>query len=145
MFEPYLHLLECWHAVPLANCQPKLDRPVNDHLCNFHGLVLRVGGSGDVGELEEFFDGGKYSPDWALRMVCRLLDNVIAFKEFTWNQLTVIFLEVSKNVRHGVIDGIHCAIVDIHEIRLLDCGNNLLHERLINACHFTKKTHFLCV
>ena len=62
-----------------------------------------------------------------------------------WNQLTVVFLEVSENVRNGIIDEIRHEIEDIREIRLLNCGNNMLNEVLIDSHHFTKNMHFLGV
>ena len=62
-----------------------------------------------------------------------------------WNQLTVVFLEVSENVRNGIIDEIRHEIEDIREIRLLNCGNNMLYEVFIKSRHLAKDTHFLVV
>ena len=107
--------------------------------------MLSVGCSGDIGELEKFFDGGKYGRNWVLKMVCCLLDYVLAFEEFMGHQLTIFFLEVSEHVCHGVLNGVCRAILDIREICLLDCGDDLLQEGLLNSRHFAKKTHFLGV
>ena len=49
-------------------------------------------------------------------MVCCLLDNVLALKEFVRHQLTVVFLEVSEHARHNVVDGVFCEIADTREI-----------------------------
>ena len=68
--------------------------------------MLRVRGSGDVGKIDMFFDGGKDSTDWFSRMVQCLLDNFLALEEFMWHQLTLVVFEVSDTVRHSVIDGI---------------------------------------
>ena len=125
LFEPDPRLLDCRHVVPLANFQPKISRTVNDHLGDSHGLVLRVGGSGDVRELEKFFEGGKYGREWVSRVVCCLLDYVLALKEFMWYQLTVVFLEVSDNASHIVVGVMFCGIEDILEICLFNCGNYL--------------------
>ena len=81
--------------VPLANFQPKLDCPVNDHVVNVHGLMLGVGGSDDVVKPKKFFNGRKCDRNRALRMVCCLFNYVLALKEFMWHQLTVVFFEVN--------------------------------------------------
>ena len=107
--------------------------------------MLRVGGSGEVGELEKFFDGGKYGRDWVSKMVHNLLDDVLELKEFMWHQLTVVLLALSENVRHGIVDGVCHAILDIREIIFLDCGDDMLHKALLNSYNFAKKTHFLGV
>ena len=143
MFEPYPRLLDRRRKVTLAKFQLKLACLVNDYAGNVHGLVLLVGGSGDVIKLEKFFDGKKDGCDWVSRVLCRLLDNVLTLKEFMWHQLTVVLLEVSDNVRHGVLDGISHAVADIREICLLDCGNDLLHKSLLDYRHFAKKNTFL--
>ena len=101
--------------------------------------------SGDVGELENFFDGGKYGCDRVPRMICRLLDYVLSLGEFVGNQLTVVVLEVSDHFRHGVIDVVCCVISDIRKICLLNHGDNLLHEGLLKSLHLAIKMHFLSV
>ena len=107
--------------------------------------MLSVGCSGDVGELENFFDGRKYSHNQVLSMVCCLLDNVLALKEFVRHQLTVVFLEVIEKVPHGVVDGVVRGVEDIREICLLDYGNNLFRKGLLNSHQFAKKMYFLGV
>ena len=118
---------------------------MNDHIYNIHDLVLSVGGSGEVGKPEKFFDGRKYGRDQVLSMVRHLLEDFIALEEFMWNQLTVFFLEASENVIHSVVDGFFCEIVDIREIRSLTVAAFFLHEGLLEYCHFAKKTHLLGV
>ena len=104
-----------------------------------------LGGYGSVGEFKKFFEGRKYGCNRVLRMVCHLLDNVLALKDFMWHQLTVVFLEMSENVSHGVSDGVCCAVLDTRKILLLDCGKYLLQEVLLDSCHFAKENHFLRV
>ena len=65
---------------------------MNDHVGDVYGLVLRVRSYIDVGELWEFFDGRKDGRDRFLRMVSRLLDYVLAIKEFVRYQLPVVVL-----------------------------------------------------
>ena len=129
--------------VPLANHQPKLYLPLNDCLGNVNGSVLRIGGYGDFNNIKKFFDSVKYGRDRVSRMVRRLLDNILALKEFMWYQLPIYVFEVSENVRNIVV-GIFCRdISDIHEIFLLNCGDNLLEKGLLGSCHFAKNMHFL--
>ena len=90
--------------IPFANFQPELACPVNNHTCNIHDLVLRVQSSGDVGELKKFFDSREYGHDRFPRILDHLLDDVFALKELVGNKLTVVVLEVSQHVRHGVVD-----------------------------------------
>ena len=96
---------------------------MNYHVFGIHGLVLSVGCVGDVGELDNLFNIRKYGRDQVSRMVRCLIDNVLALKEFVRHKLTVVLLEVSEHILHGVIDGVHRAIVDIRNICLPDCGN----------------------
>ena len=118
---------------------------MNYHVCDIHGLVLSVGCYDDVRKLEKLFDGGKYGRNQVLRMLCHLLDDFLALEEFMMHQLTVFFLKVSYHVRHGVVDGVGCAVENIRKIGLLGCGDYLLHEVLLNSRHFAKKKHFLGV
>ena len=78
-------------------------------------------------------------------MVCRLLENVLALGEFVGHLLTVVFLEVSENIRHGVVGGVGCAVADIYKIHLLDRGDDFLHKVMLDSCHLAKNTHFLGV
>ena len=39
----------------------------------------------DVGELEDFFDDGKYRHDGFALMIIGILDHVLALKEFMWH------------------------------------------------------------
>ena len=93
---------------------------------------MRLGRSRNVGKLKKFIDGGKYGCDWFLKMVRCLLDDVFALKKFMWHELTVFLLVVSEKFIHGVIDVVCCAISDICKISLLDCGEDLLNEGLID-------------
>ena len=102
-FEPNPRPLDFFHAIPFANRQSKLARPVNNHIRNIHGLIFRVQHSGDVGELEKFFNRGEYGHDWVSRIVDRLLGNVFALKDLVGHQMTVVVLEVIQHVRHSVI------------------------------------------
>ena len=145
LFEPYPCLIYFQNAVPLANFQPKPARPANYHVGDVHGLELRVWGSGDVGKFEKFSRGRKYGSDWVSRMVSHLLENLLMIKRFMWHQLTVVVLEISENVSHGAIYEVFCAIADIRDIRLLECGNYLFDKVLINSRHFSKKKCFLVV
>ena len=103
---------------------------------NVHILNLGIRCSNGFGELKNFFDDGKDALDWALRMVRRLLDNVLSLAKFVGHQLTVYFLEVSEHVRHGVVDVVSRVISDIRNIRFLNRGNNFLHKSLIEFRHF---------
>ena len=73
------------------------------------------------------------------------LDNVLSLEEIVRHQLTVVVLEISKNVSHGVIYEVFCAIADIRDIRLLECGNYLFDKVLIDSRHFSKNKFFLVV
>ena len=111
---------------------------MNYYVCDVHGLELGVRCSGDVVELDKLFDGGKYSRDQVLWMVCLILDDVLVMEELVGHQLTVVVLEVSENILNGVVDRVCHEIADIHEIKLLDRGDDLLHEGLLDSRHFQK-------
>ena len=64
--------------------------------------------------------------------------NVLVLKEFVWKSLSVIVLNICKEIGHGVVDIIFGSIADIHDIRLLNCGENLLYKEILKSCHFTK-------
>ena len=104
VFEPNPRPLDCCHAIPLENRQTKISCPVKNHIRDIHGLVLCVRCSCDVRELEKFFEGGEYSRNWVSRIVDCLLDDVFTLEELVGNQLTIVVLEVSQNVRHSVVD-----------------------------------------
>ena len=118
---------------------------MNYHIGDVQVLVLRVGGSGDVRELEKFFDSRKYGRNQLSRMVSRRLDDIIVLEEFMWYQLTIVFFEASENSSYGVVDGVRCEIADICEICLLGCAEDLLHENLLDSLHLAKETHFIGV
>ena len=103
-FELNPRLLDCCCVIPFANRLSELDCPAKNHIRNINGLVLCIRRSGDVGKLEKFFDDGEYGHDCVSRMVCFILDDVFALGEIVWHQQTVVVLEVSQNVRHGVVD-----------------------------------------
>ena len=46
------------------------------------------------------------------------------------HQRTIVFLEVSEHVRHGVVDEVPCSITDFREIRLLDRGEAFFAQGL---------------
>ena len=46
--------------IKFVNFQRELASTVDDDIGNVDGLILRVGGSSDVGKLKEFFDDRKY-------------------------------------------------------------------------------------
>ena len=119
---------------------------MNDHVCNINCLVLIVGCSCGVGELEKFFDGVKYGCDRVSRMVCHLLDNFLTPEDFLRHQLTVVFLGVIEHVRHVDVDGVGVAVLYIRKIRLLGCGDDFLHKGLLESRHFAKmRTSLVCV
>ena len=99
----------------------------------------------DARKLKKLFDDGEYSRNRVSRVVCCLLDNVLAIENFVGHQLTVFLFEVSEHVCHGVIDGVFRVISDIHKILCLDRGNDMLHKSLFESCHLSKQTHFLGV
>ena len=58
LFERDPHPPDCCHAIPFANHQSELSRPVKNDVSYVHCLVLGVQRSNDVSELEKFFNGG---------------------------------------------------------------------------------------
>ena len=104
LFESNPRLIYCCHAIKPANIQSEISLSFNNYISNIHGLKLCVQSLGDVSKLEEFLDGGEYGRDRILKMVCHILDNVFAFKKLVGDQLTVVVLEVSQPVLHGIID-----------------------------------------
>ena len=46
---------------------------------------------------------------------------------------------------HGVIDGVHGPVADIHQICLLDRDKCFLQESLFHYRHLTEQAHFLGV
>ena len=118
---------------------------MNNHIHNIHGFELYIQRSGDVGEIDKLFDSREYGCYWFSRLVGCLLDNVLALEKLVRHQLTVVVLEKSYHVHHGVIDWVCCPVADIQEIRFLDHVNGLLHESLLYSHDFLKHTHFLGV
>ena len=104
LFETNPRPLDCCSVILFSNRQSELACSLKYHIHDIHGLVLRVRHSGDVGKLENLFNGREYGPNWFPRIVHNLLDDVFAFKDIEGHQLTVVVLEASKHVRHGVID-----------------------------------------
>ena len=49
----------------------------------------------DAGELKKFFDGGKDSRYWVLRMVVCLLEIFIVLEKIVRHQLSLVVLDVS--------------------------------------------------
>ena len=138
LFKYNTRLVNCSHAIPLANFQSGISCPVNNHIRDVHSLELGIQRSGDVRDPEKFFCGGEYSRDQVLRMVCRIIEDILALHKFVGHQLTVVFLEVSEHVCYGVVDGVCCAISGIRKIRLLNHGDDFLHKSLLKYCHFSK-------
>ena len=58
---------------------------MDDDIGSVDGLIMGVGGAVDVGELEDFFDDGKYRHDGFALMIIGILDHVLALKEFMWH------------------------------------------------------------
>ena len=59
MFETNPRLLHGRHEIEFANGQQELASTADDDISNVDGLMLGVGGSGDVGEIKDFFNGGE--------------------------------------------------------------------------------------
>ena len=92
LLETNPHLMYGCHIVPFANCKHKITRTVNYHVGNVDGLVLRVQCSGDVFELEKFFDGVKYGCNWLLSILSCIIDNFLALEELVRHQLPIVVL-----------------------------------------------------
>ena len=60
MFEPNPRPLECCHTIPFANFQSELACTVKNDVRYVHSLVLGVPCSGNVGEIENLFNGREY-------------------------------------------------------------------------------------
>ena len=58
---------------------------MDDGIDNIYGLMMGVGGSGDVIKLKEFFDDGKYGRDGFAWMISRLIKFFLALEEFVWH------------------------------------------------------------
>ena len=58
---------------------------MDDDIGNVYGLMLVVGGSGDLGKLEDSLDNRKYGRDRFTRMITCFLDNILALEEFMWH------------------------------------------------------------
>ena len=55
---------------------------MDDDIGNVYDLMLVVGGAGDVGELEELFNDGKYGHDGFAKMKFFILYHVLALEDF---------------------------------------------------------------
>ena len=60
-----------------------------------HVLLMFIQRSIDAGELKKFFDGGKDSRYWVLRMVVCLLEIFIVLEKIVRHQLSLVVLDVS--------------------------------------------------
>ena len=118
---------------------------MNNHLRNVNKLDISIRCSGDVGELKKFFNGRKYGHNLFSRMLCCLIDDVLALETFVGHQTIIALLEESDHVCNGVVDGVCCAISDICRILFLDGGNDLLQKSLLEPPFFLKQTFFLGV
>ena len=94
MLEPYPHPLHCCHAIPFADFQSELSRPVKKYLGYVHSFVLGVRRSSDVGELNKFFNGGEKGRYWVSMIVDCLLDDVFALDNLMGHRLTIVVLKV---------------------------------------------------
>ena len=56
LFEPNPCILDCCHAIPFAIFQPEISHTVDNNIRNIHGLDMCIPYSGDVREIEKFFD-----------------------------------------------------------------------------------------
>ena len=104
LFESNPCLIDFCHVIPLSNCHSELSCLVNNHIIKIHGLNLCVQSTGDVGKIEEFFNGGEYGGNQVSRVVGHLLENIIVFRKLVGHEMTIVVLEVSQHVRHSVID-----------------------------------------
>ena len=145
LFEPNPHPLNCCHEIPFVNCQSELARPAKSDVSYVPSLVLIAQRSGDVSDLEKFFNGGEYVRYRVSRIVYCILGDFFALEELVGNQLTIVVLEVSQHVRVGFVDRIGHAVVDIREVRFLDHAKNLLNESLHHSFHLLEQTHFIGV
>ena len=145
LFDPHPNLLDLWHAIPLANFQTELARHVEYSVGDVNCLQLVVWRTGNAIKIEKLLDWEEYVCDWVARVVIRLLDDVLLFQKLVRHQLTVVFLEVRKYVRNGVVNRVHGHVADIRLIFLLNHANDLLHERLLHYRHFREQAHLLGV
>ena len=99
----------------------------------------------DVSELKDFLDCVEHGHNQVTRVVNRLLDVVLPFKDLVQHQLTAVVLQMREYTHHGVVYGICCPVADIQQIRFFDCVNNLLDESLFHSRHLTEQAHFLGV
>ena len=51
---------------------------MDDEIGNVDGLILGVGGSGDDGKIDDFFNYGKDGRGWFTQIISFLLDHVLA-------------------------------------------------------------------
>ena len=99
----------------------------------------------DVSELKDFLDCVEHGHNQVTRVVNRLLDVVLPFKDLVQHQLTAVVLQMREYTHHGVVYGICCPVADIQQIRFFDCVNNLLDESLFHSRHLTEQAHLLGV
>ena len=111
--EPNPRPLDCCNAITFANIQSELSRPVKNDISYVNRLVLGVRSSGDVRELEKFFNGGEYGRYQASIIVDFLLDDVLVLEELVVYQLTGVVLKVIQHVGYGAVDRIGCEVADI--------------------------------
>ena len=71
MFKSNPRLLNCCRDIPLANHQYELARPVNNDIRDVYDLELGIRCSGDVGELEKFFEMSAYGALVSTRLRCQ--------------------------------------------------------------------------
>ena len=99
--------------IPLTNLLPELAHPVDYCIGGVDYLQLCVGPPGDFRELKYFLDSAEYVRNWVVRVVIRLLYNVLPFQNLVWHKLTVVVLKMHKYTRHGVIGRMCGPVADI--------------------------------
>ena len=78
-------LLYFRHAIPIANHQPKLSRPVEYDVSDIDRLELHIRCTRDVGELKEFLDCGEHGREQVAQVVNCFLHDVLLLKELVRN------------------------------------------------------------
>ena len=79
---------------------------------NVDSLELCIRFPHDVSKLEEFIYCGEHGREQVVRVVNRLLDNVLPFKDIMRHQLTVVVLKLRKLTCHGIVDQVRGPVAD---------------------------------
>ena len=95
---------------------------------NVDSLELCIRFPHDVSKLEEFIYCGEHGRERVVRVVNRLLDNVLPFKDILRHQLTVVVLQMREYVRHSVVYGVCGPIAYIRQISFLGRSKKIGRE-----------------